>query len=223
MATVVPQGPSPADLPAGDARREAQAAVKDQLAETAETQGFERGVIDPRKFKIENEIAMHFNDLEVSEAQPEYEYCWVQAGFSGRFIKEKLSVRVRLGGTMEPVWEVVNGDMPEARELKGQMADTTRRLGDVILMRARKDRFLRVKQLREAHKAAMFTGTTTELEEMARILSTRGVSAVVRTDMAGDQLQAMAQRAAIRQQAAQMVSGMLRAGTVPGLGQPGSR
>lgn len=221
MAREIVTGPSPADVPAGDERREAERIAADTLAEAAETQMPEGGAIDPRKFRVENELAQHFNDLEVSEAQPEYEYCWVQAGFAGRFIKAKLSERVRMNGTMESVWEVVQGDMPEARELKGMMADTTRRLGDVILMRARKDRFLRVKQLREARRQAMFSGTTTELEEMGRMLRGRGV--IIHTNLGGDQLEAMGRRAEMRQMASQMVENMLRTGTVPGLGRPGSR
>ncbi len=64
MATTKFQGQSPADLPAGDARREAQARAADALAEQAEAQSDDRGAIDPRAFKIENELAQHFNELE---------------------------------------------------------------------------------------------------------------------------------------------------------------
>jgi hypothetical protein len=217
------QGPSPADLPAGDARRDAQREAADDLAEQAAKQEVDGGAIDPKAFRIDREIAAHFNELEVTEAQPEFEYCWVNAGHAGRFIKAKLSERVRLGESIVPVWEVVQGDMPEARELRGMMADTTRRLGDVILMRAKKDAFLRVKQLREARRQAMHTGTTTELQEMAEQQRRLGRSVVIRTDFGPDQLEQMGRRALVRQQAGQMIDGMLRNGTVPGLGRPGSR
>lgn len=217
------QGQSPADLPLGDARREAQRVAADDLAEKAESLGAEGGAIDPKKFKVEREIAQHFNELEVTEAQPEYEYCWVNAGFAGRFIKAKLSERVRLGGSIVAVWEIVQGDMPEARELRGMMADTTRRLGDVILMRARKDAFLRVKQLREARVRALHTGTTTELEEMAEQQRRQGRNVVIRTDFGPDQLEQMGRRAMVRQQAMGMVDQMIRNGSVPGLGGPGTR
>lgn len=215
------QGPSPADLPAGDERRDAERSATDQLAQAAEQRQVDGGTIDPQALKIDNEIAQHFNELEVTNAQPEYAYCWVNAGHAGRFIKAKLSERVRLGDTIVPVWEVVQGDMPEAPELRGMMADTTRRLGDVILMRAKLDAYLRVKQLREARARAMFTGTTTELEELGRQYRHRGV--VIRTDFGADQLEQMGRRALLQQQAHQMVDRMMRTGTVPGLGRPGSR
>lgn len=215
------QGPSPADLPAGDERREAEARSADDLAERAETRGVEGGAIDPKAFKIDREIASRFNELEVTNAQPEYEYCWVNAGHAGRFIKAKLSERVRMGQSIVPVWEVVQGEMPEAIELRGMMADTTRRLGDVVLMRAKKDVFLRVKQLRQAHLQAMQNGTTTELQELGERYRHRGV--VIRTSFAEDQLEVMGRRAMARQQAHQILDGMMRDGTVPGLGRPGSR
>lgn len=215
------QGPSPADLPAGDDRRDAEARAADDLAEQAEARSADVGTISPQALKIENEIAQHFNELEVTESQPEYEYCWVNAGHHGRFVKAKLSERVKLGDTIVPVWEVVQGDMPEALELRGLMADTTRRLGDVILMRAKRDAFLRVKQLREARRQALQNGTTSELEELGRQYRHRGV--VIRTDFGPDQLEQMGRRAMVRQQAHQMLDGMIRSGTVPGLGRPGSR
>lgn len=211
----------PMDLPAGDERREAQKMAADDLAQEAESRGLEGGTIDPRAFKIDNEIATHFNDLEVTNKQPEYEYCWVNAGFHGRFIKAKQAERVRMGGHMHPVWEIVQGDMPEAQEVRGLMADSTRRLGDTILMRAKQDAYLRVKQLREARTRAMHEGTTAELEELGRQYRHRGV--VIRTDFGPDQLEQMGRRALLRQQAVGMVDTMIRRGTVPGLDRPGSR
>lgn len=222
MATIRHQGPSPADLPAGDARREAQRAAADDLAERAETAGPDGGAIDPKALVIDSELAQHFNELEVTNADPAYEYCWVQAGFHGRFVKQKLTERVPESWGMAPVWEVVQGDMAEAPELRGNVGlDTTRRLGDVILMRARKDRYLKSKRVRDARRAAMFSGTTTELEELGRQYRHRGI--IVHTNMGQEQLDLMGRRAAMRQQASQMVDGMLRDGSVPGLGAPGTR
>ncbi len=218
MSKIIPQGPSPADLPAGDARREAQKAAADTLAEAAEAR-VEAERIDPRAFKIENEIARYFNELEVTDAQPEYEYCWVQAGYHGRFIKMKQTERVPEGGRLVPCWEVVQGDMPECQELRGMGADSTRRLGDVLLMRCRRDRFLKLKRMRDARRDALYNGTTTELEELGRQHRNRGV--IVHTNL-GDAM-ADGRGAMLRQQGLQMVDSMLRTGSVPGLGEPGSR
>ena len=219
MPSVKSQGPSPADLPAGDARREAMREAEDTLAEAAEAASDERGAIDPRAFKIENEIARYFNELEVSNPDPAYQYRWVQAGFHGRFIKMAQTERVPEGGGLAPCWEVVQGDMPECMELRGPAADTTRRLGDVILMRCRKDRFLKLQRMRDARRAALQSGSTTELEELGRQYRHRGV--IIHTNL-GDAM-AEGRGTLLRQQGLQMVSDMIREGSVPGLGVPGSR
>lgn len=121
-----------ADLPPGDARREAAAQATDDLAEQAEARGVDGGAINPKAFRVENELAQHFNILEVTNQDPAYRYAWVYLGQHGLQIKMKLA----------DGWEVVQGDMEEAVELKGIGTDTTRKLGDVMLMRCRVDRFV---------------------------------------------------------------------------------
>lgn len=212
---------NPSTLPAGDARREAERTAADDLAAEAQERGIEAGAINPRAFRIENEIAQHFNELEVTNSLDEYEYCWVQAGYHGRFIKMKQAQRVEEDGGLAPCWEVVQGDMPEALEVKGLMADTTRRLGDVILMRCRRDRAAKLRKMQEARRAQVERGITSELEEMGQRLRGRGV--IVHTSLDDDAMKRAQNRAAMRMQAGQMIDGMLRDGSVPGLGVPGSR
>src|ERR1700752_2160460 len=120
--------------PAGYARDEELARRTDTLEEAAEALAEERQTeaIDPSKLEVESELAQHFDELSVSGQLPEYHYVWVNFGFYMRFVKQKQAQG----------YEVVQGDMPEAMELKGMLADTTRRLGDCILMRVRKDRFV---------------------------------------------------------------------------------
>lgn len=211
----------PSALPAGEARREAEKSAADELAEEAQARGLEAGAIHPKAFRIENEIASRFNELEVTDAQPEYEYCWVQAGYHGRFIKMKQAQRVEEDGGLVPCWEVVQGDMPEALEVRGLMTDTTRRLGDVILMRCKRDRALKLRKMQEARRAQVERGITSELEEMGQRLRGRGV--IVHTTLDDDALKRAQNRAAMRLQASQMIDGMLRDGSVPGLGVPGTR
>ena len=108
----------PSELPpAGDEQRDELKRRADDLAERAETIGLDGGRVDPSAFRVENELAQHFNELDVNDADPAYAYCWVQAGYAGRFIKMKLTEG----------WEVVQGDMPEASELRGMGADTDRK------------------------------------------------------------------------------------------------
>ena len=202
----IPVGPGTEALPPpGDERREVLKERAEVLSQAAESQPVEGGRIDPKRLRVENELAQHFNELEVTEKQPEFEYCWVQAGFHGRYIKFKSTEG----------WEVVQGDMPEARELKGMGMDTTRRLGDVILMRMQKDRYLALKRRREAHQRAVETGITTELEELGAKYRDSGL--LVHTKPDDQLLKRMASGAAARQMAGQRFDTMIRTGTVPGV------
>jgi len=206
MAQTIPVGPGVEALPPpGDARREVLKERAEPLAQAAEAANADVGTIDPRTFEVENELAQHFNELEVSNAQPEFEYCWVQSAFHGRYIKYKLTEG----------WEVVQGDMPEALELRGMAADTTRRLGDVILMRMQKDRYLRLRRQREAHQRAMESGVTTALQEMGDRYAGQGI--IVHTNPNDQLLKRMQSGAAARQMAGQRFDKMIRTGNVPGI------
>lgn len=211
---VIPQGPGVETLPpAGDEQREILTEREDTLQQAAEERAdtTERGSIDPRAFRIESELAQHFNELEVSNQDPAYSYCWVQSGFYGRMVKAKLAEG----------WEVVQGDLEEAIELKGMGADTTRRLGDVILMRVTKDRHLILKRRerlkREAQELSV-TGTLSELAEKYRQLGL-----VVHTDLKGihpNTVKTMQVRAQARQTAARTMDHWLRDGRMPGAPAP---
>lgn len=201
-----PIGPGVETLPPpGDARREVLKARAEPLAEAAEAANADVGTIDPRAFEVEPELAQYFNELEVSDAQPEFEYCWVQSAFHGRYIKYKLTEG----------WEVVQGDMPEALELRGMAADTTRRLGDVILMRMTKDRYLALRRRREAHQRAVETGITSELQEMGAKYAGSGL--IVHTQPDDALLKKMAAQAGAKQMAGQRFDTMIRTGNVPGM------
>lgn len=212
---------NPSEMPAGDARREAMREAADTLAQAAEESGADGGAIDPRALEIENEIAQHFNELEVTNADPAYAYCWVNFGFGGRFIKQKMAHRVPEDGGLSPVWEVVQGEMPEAPELRGIGADSTRRLGDVLLMRARKDRAILLRRQQTTRQRALEGAPLNALQEMGDKYRHLGV--VVHTNPNDQLLKTMETRAATALMAQQQVDNMLRAGTVPGLGRPGSR
>ena len=206
--------PNPKLPPAGDMRRDELKRRADALDEQAETQSAaaEHYAADPKAFRVESELAQHFNELEVSNQDPAYAYCWVNSGSYGRFIKMKLAQG----------WEVVQGDMPEAVDLKGMGADTTRRLGDVILMRIQKDRKLLLDRQERAHRRAVESGVTSTLEELGQKYRDKGV--IVHTDMAGSNprlLDAMAKRAQARGIVTRTTDQMLREGRMPGVPGPG--
>ena len=209
MKRIVEQGI--ADLPEpGDARRDVLKERGDALEERAEVQSVDRGRIDPSKLRVENELAQHFNELEVSNQDLAYVYKWVQAGFYGRFIKAELSKR----------WEVVQGDAQEAIELKGMGADTTRRLGDVILMRCRKDIYKRLMRQEDAHRRAVESGVTSEIEELGRKYEKYGLIVHAGEGLSSTLLKRMQTSAAAKQVVGKQVDQLLRDGRMPGAPAP---
>ena len=219
MPKVIKQGPSELP-PAGYARDEEMARRTDTLAEAAETQANQNEVhaIDPRAFQPINEIQQAIdpetNELTVSNPDPAYVYCWVNAGFHGLFVKLKLAQK----------FEVVQGEMAEAIEHRGIAADTTRRVGDTILMRIRKDhyRVLRKKQAEDADRR--MGSVTSGLRDLGEKYRDKGV--IVKTFEDGTMDDRTMQRMANRAQAAQtgqrVMDKWIKNGTVPGAPAPGT-
>lgn len=210
---VIPQGPGIDELPPpGDERREVLRERTDELAEKIETNPVEIERADPRAFRVENELAQHFNELEVSNSDPNYRYCWVNSSLYGRFVKMKLAEG----------WEVVQGDMQEAVELKGMGADTTRRLGDVILMRIQLDRYRRLQRASKARRESQNLAVEGSLRQTAEKYADRGV--VLHTDLSTmnpQTLKTLNTRSTAARVATQMTDQWLREGRMPG--QPAPR
>lgn len=207
--TRVIKNPSDRPLPPpGDARQEELSRRDDELAQMAEELGENMGTVDPSVFDVDPALAARFNELDVSNPDPAYAYCWIFTGQLGRMVKMK---------SIEG-WEVVSGDMEEALDLK--QPDGTRRLGDVMLMRIRKDRKLLLdrkdRERRDAQQASV-TATLEEMGQRAGVTITSGESVNPRI------LKQMQNRAAARQTAMGAVDKMIRAGRVPGVPTPGRR
>lgn len=176
---IVHQGPGgTATLPpAGHARKETLAKRKDQLEEKADQMAgqVETGPINPKAFEVDRELAGRFDELQVVNADPGYAYKWVQIDYPSNS-RGKMARMETIQG-----WEVVTGDMPEAPDLK--QADGTRRLGDVILMRMRRDRFERY-QKEQADKRAHAQGAVTSgIKEMGDRYRKHGVVVHTAEDM----------------------------------------
>lgn len=195
--------------PPGDARREELKRRTDALEQEAEETGLEGGT-GPLP-EVENELAQHFNELEVSNQDPAYVYAWVNSGFYTRFVKMKLA----------DGWEVVQGDMPEAEELKGVGADTTRRLGDVILMRIRRDRYLMLQRRERELRQRQQEGVTGTLQEMGDRYRQHGIVVHTGETMNPRVMETMQKRATARRAGGQQFDQMLREGRVPGRPAPG--
>lgn len=198
--------------PAGDARREELKRRTDVLEEAAESTGVEGGT-GPLP-EVENELAQHFNELEVSNQDPSYAYCWVYTGQQGRMIRMKLAEG----------WEMVQGDMLEAVELKGMGGDTTRKLGDVVLMRIRRDRYLLLQRQRRERTRNQSEGVEAALREAGEKYKDRGLVVHTSTDtMRPEIVKRMANQATARTIADKTMDQRIREGRVPGMPAPGTK
>lgn len=145
----VAPAPNPNLPPAGYQRDEELKQRTDNLQQQGEmrVEQEQRFSIDPSKMAPIREIRHNMSALNVTNKVPGYEYCWVNfktpVDTPGLAIQQKQSIEVYNYQTRayEPVWEVVHGGMPECINRKGIGADTTRRLGDVLLMRAKKNAY----------------------------------------------------------------------------------
>lgn len=131
--------------PAGHARNEELKRRTDRLEEQAahELQNVES--IDPTAMEIERELAGHFNELEVQNADPAFVYKWVN------FVSNN-GIALRQATAPPERWEIVTGTMKEAEDLKA--IDGTRKLGDVLLLRMPRKRYEILEKVR-ADKAAL--------------------------------------------------------------------
>lgn len=211
----------PIDEPKGPKRADAMARAKDELEEQATTLSDEHGVVDPKKLVIENEIAQHFNSLEVSNAQEGYVYLWARfkADMGGvPQVQMKLAMTVKTNQGVKACWEVVNGDMPEAIERKGSGPDTARYIGDVILLRCRTEIHAAIRRYEEQKHERIRTGAMESLQEKGR---QHGM--IVHTDPSDPVLQRALKHAAANEMANKILDSQIREGRVSGMPAPGQR
>lgn len=206
---IIECGPSPLPPP-GDERRdvlkEREDALAEKIARIEEVLGLDNSAGPPvklSKFAISNEIASKFDMLRVTEAQAEYAYYW--ANFSSQHGIDVTAHQVA-------GYEVVCGDMPEARECKDELG--RRRIGDVILMRTPVDNYLELLRL-DRQKREMREGVTSLFEEMGERYRRRGLK--VYTRLNDYQAERALRRSQAQQIARQRFDGMLRDGSVRGL------
>lgn len=197
--------------PAGFARDEEMLKRTDDLAELADELGAEGGAIDPNKLVVENEIAQHFDPaslmLKVSKADSYFMYCWVFSGSHGLMVTIK---------TIEG-WEVVQGNDEEAMEHKGIGADTTRRVGDTLLMRIPKDKYLIIERRRK-DQANRFNEQQTALSERAEGLAKKfNIPIYNDGELDARTLKRMMNQAQAKKMAGNKVNQMIRQGRMPGM------
>lgn len=196
--------PTPNLPPAGYERDEELKQREDALQEQAElaAEQVDVGRANPKVFHVDNELAQWFDELDVNGAQDEYAYSWTPTHTYGRFVQQKLYKG----------WEIVQGDMPEARALKH--TDTTRKLGDVILMRIKKDRKAMLDKREDYKRAQQELGVSAQLQELADRYGTRIID---QEEMDPGQLRRLEAQARARGRAGKMMDKWLRDGRMPGM------
>ena len=201
--TVLVQG-DPTLPDAGYARNEELARRDDALTELAEAKNdqVEGGTNPIKNVKVDPELAQWFDELDVAGRDPGYEYCWTPTHTYGRFVQQKLYKG----------WEMVQGDMPEARALRS--TDTTRKLGDVVLMRIQKDRKALLDRREEYKKLQQEVGISAQLQEMADKYGTRLIDG---DDINPEQLRRMEMNSRAKGRANKMMDKWMREGRVPGV------
>lgn len=191
--------------PAGYERDEEMLRREDDLAEQAEVANakIEGGTGDISQIRIENELAQHFDELAVLGAVDGRAYAWVPTHTYGRFVQQKLYKG----------WQMVQGDMPEAAALKS--TDTTRRLGDVVLMWISREKKEALDRREEWKKIQQEEGVTSHLQEMAERY---GTSVVTPENINPEMMRRMQTRAEAKTKAGRMMERWMKQGRMPGVG-----
>ena len=206
----------PESLDEGFAKREAIKARADKLMAEAETLLADAGIerADPNKIKLEREVAqaidVHTGEVFISNVQPGFHYSWVFRDPTGEFAGRYVLKMRALG------WEVVSGDMPEARE--HLHVDGTRVVADCILMRCTEELYRKFKEMDRIRRQRQSEGYATNLYDLAR---QAGVE--VRTlDQLGDvgsHLRSAAEEATRNARVAR-IDKQIRNGSLPGIPSP---
>lgn len=206
-APAPPAAPQPDLPPAGDARRDELAKRTDQLEQKAETEFADRGTIDPSVLEPDHDlqgmIRRNFLDVDLG---PAYKVKWVN------FVSQHGNMvwQAKAEG-----WEVVTVDMVNAADRDLVKEDNTLRVGDVICMRMRIDRYHLMEQQAEQRRLAQQFSVENEVIEIA---AKHPKALKVHSDLTGvnpyaDQMQ----KRAARKTALNHIGNRMKKGTIPGV------
>ena len=157
--------------PPGDERKEVLAERQDKLEEKAETLAHEQELhaIDPSAMEIEPELARGFDPatmsiMNVTNKQPGWVYSW-----QNHQSQSGLQVMMK----KYDGWVVVSGNDPESVEHK--IADGTRRIADVLLMRIPEERKKALDARDRLKRERTERGVASDLEHMGRKYRDKGL------------------------------------------------
>ncbi len=165
--------------PPGNERQEVLKKRTDQLEEQIDQKSDQFLAVDPAKMEPDNEI---LNDIDKGflyppSADPNFEYNWVQCrhpvDHPSRMVEIKLSEKIKVGGKWVRPWKVVMGTDPDSKGLKIS-AENTCTIGDVLLMRCRKDHYALLTLEKRRKTLERTYGTDSALVDIALSHNTTG-------------------------------------------------
>lgn len=204
---LVLDGEKPADMPAGDARRDALKAAYDELTQKADEIAAELGIgrPDPNTFRRirDDSVRPHDPDLQIKHPDKNYVYSWVYRDPRGTLANRVVHSYEARG------WEVVTGGMSEAKGMRVN-AENAVWNADCVLMRCRKDVRL-VAEQKDWEKRRRREGISEDLIEKGRKY---GVN--VREEVPA-QIRPQVKQAFAKQMATAKLDSAIRTGTIPGM------
>src|SRR6266571_3789042 len=192
--------------------------LEQKLAQLTDSKngGVDTAAVDPSKLEKENEILTFIERGSFPVRNPDdlYEYCAVQRDQFGKFGGVHIFKKRAQG------WEIVRYGDPEEWGVKSPEGYCV--IGDTILMRVRKDIYLRLHRRGQQIADLRRSAADHELRQVGDKARSRGIITTVDEAVDDRQLQRMANRADARRKANAITDKWIREGKMPGVGVPGS-
>jgi len=212
------------DIPAGHKRDEELRFRKDNLQEAIEQDAAATGqhALNESKLRnVDNEIAQYWNkptgNYPITNPQPGYHYAWVPVPEFRGNSDAKTAVWAIHQLLTSKGWHLVEGDMPEGVEYKGNAnaaGTTARGIGDCKLFRIREQEYAKIQE--ENHRRMRQQGIVEEnIEYLAQRLGYPGSAhSLSSNDPSVQRAFSASQRSPIT---IPIRESDLRAGTIPGM------
>ncbi len=163
--------------PAGYKREEELARRTDVLEEEIDKKSENVLAVDPSKLEVDREIRYELDkgELDVTEADPNYVYRWVQcdrpAANPSRMVDLLRYKSITYDGKRYPTWEIVKGTMKEAEGHRTVLG--TRQIGDTMLMRCHKNTYAIIEAEDRRKRANRQFGIGDRLVQLAESVGTK--------------------------------------------------
>jgi hypothetical protein len=183
------------------------------------TSKLEVGTVDPDALEPDNEIlqfasenVMDSGSFPVTDADELYTYCWVFRDPSGRYGGIQI-MRKKIQG-----WQLCHYGNPETAGMKS--AEGYCVIGDTLLMRIRKDRYLSIRKREYELAQRRRFGVDSELKAMGEKYRDKGVIVHTPDNIDNATLERMDKKASAERKAKALSDKWIREGRMPGVPGP---